>query len=322
MRGVVQALPERGPMELGSRARLPVHCHYADCSGVRLGPGFGRIVRRGYFYRTSDSRQIARFRCQVCKRSFSQASSSSCFRQKRRNLNAPLRLLLVSGVSQRRAARILHANRKTIVRKFLFLALRSELRQRHFVDSLRHRQSKISAIQFDEMESFEHSKCKPISIPLVVLPKQRKILALDVCQMPAKGPLASLSRRKYGPRPDERAGAARQLLSLLREALAEHPEVLTDQKPQYPFWLAQALGPVEHRQVEGRRGCVVGQGELKRGGFDPLFSLNHTAAQIRANVNRMFRRTWCTTKRRDRLRAHLMLYADFHNRELTPALAD
>ena len=26
--------------------------------------------------------------------------------------------------------------------------------------------------------------------------------------------------------------------------------------------------------TKGRRGCVIGQGELKRGGYDPLFALN------------------------------------------------
>jgi transposase-like protein len=320
---VARALPRRAPMNLGSRARLPLQCHYADCLARRLGPRIGRIVRRGSFFRTSDSRVIARFECRVCRRSFSQASSSPCFGQKRRNLNGKLRLLLGSGVSQRRAARILRTNRKTVVRKFLFLGLRAEQRQERFLASLRLREVKISAIQFDELESFEHSKCKPLSIPLVVLPKVRKILALDVCQMPAKGPLAEISRRKYGPRPDERAGAAYRVLSSLEGVLCKNLEVLTDEKPQYPAWLNRALGParVQHGQVKGRRGCVVGQGELKRGGFDPLFSLNHTAAQIRANVNRMFRRTWCTTKRRDRLRLHLLIYADIHNSELTPALA-
>jgi len=279
------------------------------------------MVRRGYFRRSSDSRVIARFKCQVCRRSFSQASASACFGQKRRQLNEPLRLLLVSGVSQRRAARILRANRKTVVRKFLFLAERAELRQERFLESLRAAREKIASIQFDEMESFEHTKCKPLSIPLAVLPGSRKILALDVCVMPAKGPLAVISRRKYGPRADERGPSARQLLGRLKPALVETPEVLTDEKPQYPSWLERSLGPrVLHRRFPGRRGCIVGQGELKRGGFDPLFALNHTAAQIRANINRLFRRTWCTTKRRDRLRAHLLLYADFHNSELTPPL--
>ena len=62
----------------------------------------------------------------------------------------------------------------------------------------------------------------------------------------------------------------------------------------------------------------MGQGELKKIGFDPLFDLNHTAAMIRANINRLFRRTWCTTKRADRLEAHLELYVQYHNRELIP----
>ena len=306
-------------MLLGSFARLPVQCLYEDCLSTRLGPGIGRIVRRGYFWRSSDSRRVARFFCRVCERSFSQASASVCFRQKRRTLNEPLRLLLVSGVSLSRAARLLHADRKTVVRKLLFLSEQAGLRQEEFLARLRARGDKIVGIQFDEMESFEHSKGKPLSIPLVVLPKSRKILALDVCQMPAKGPLAEISRKKYGPRPDERAATAERLLGSLREILVPEPEVLSDEKPQYGVWLKRALGSVRHRRVRGRRGCVVGQGELKRGGFDPLFSLNHTAAQIRANVNRMFRRTWCTTKRRDRLRAHLLLYVDFHNSELTPA---
>jgi hypothetical protein len=61
----------------------------------------------------------------------------------------------------------------------------------------------------------------------------------------------------------------------------------------------------------------VGQGELKSGGFDPLFSFNHTAAMLRANINRLVRKTWCTTKRIDRLEAHIALYVQFHNRELT-----
>ena len=55
---------------------------------------------------------------------------------------------------------------------------------------------------------------------------------------------------------------------------------------------------------------------MKQLRFDPLFSLNHTCAMLRANINRLFRRTWCTTKRKDRLEQHLAVYMDFHNRIL------
>ena len=66
----------------------------------------------------------------------------------------------------------------------------------------------------------------------------------------------------------------------------------------------------------GGRGCVTGQGELKKLRFDPLFALNHTCAMLRANINRLFRRTWCTTKKKERLEQHLAVYMDFHNRIL------
>jgi hypothetical protein len=57
----------------------------------------------------------------------------------------------------------------------------------------------------------------------------------------------------------------------------------------------------------------VGQGELKAGGFDPLFSLNHSFAMARANMNRLFRRSWCTNKLPQRLALHFAMYALYHN---------
>jgi hypothetical protein len=47
------------------------------------------------------------------------------------------------------------------------------------------------------------------------------------------------------------------------------------------------------------------------------FSLNHTCAMLRANLNRLFRKTWCTTKKIQGLVNHLLIYVAFHNRRLT-----
>jgi hypothetical protein len=41
---------------------------------------------------------------------------------------------------------------------------------------------------------------------------------------------------------------------------------------------------------------------------------------LRANLNRLFRKTWCTTKNKQGLIDHLSLYVEFHNRVLTAAL--
>jgi hypothetical protein len=220
-------------------------------------------------------------------------------------------------MSQRRLALTLGISRVTVVRKFLFLGRQADLSIEEFRFELASRDQKIEEIQFDEMQSFERSKCLPVSIPLVVDAKTRKILGFRVCSMPAGGPLAEISRRKYGPRKNERAAAARSLLEEVEPLLSPRVEITTDKEPHYPEWIRAALPDPKHICIKGRRGCIVGQGELKKIGFDPLFALNHTAAMLRANVNRLFRRTWCTTKKAERLRLHIALYAQIHNEILT-----
>jgi hypothetical protein len=303
-------------MNSENRSRLPAFCPLQGCPSRSPAPPPGRIVRKGFFRRSSDAKIIPRFLCHRCGKTFSSARYSPAFRQKKRFLNERIRRLLCSGVSQRRIARLLGISRTTVERKFLFLAERAWVSHLDFLEEL----PEIVDVQFDEMESFERSKCLPLSIPIVVLPESRKILGVGVASMPAKGPLAQISRRKYGSRVDERQTVARDLLSSLGSCLDEKVRVLSDQNPNYPGWIGACHPGAHHDTVKGRRGCVVGQGELKRIGWDPLFSLNHTAAMIRANVNRLFRRTWCTTKRKDRLEAHLMIYLQYHNEVLTEPL--
>ena len=59
---------------------------------------------------------------------------------------------------------------------------------------------KCSEIVFDEMETFEHTKLKPLTIPMAVEQGTRRILAVDVGKIAAKGHLAEISLKKYGPR--------------------------------------------------------------------------------------------------------------------------
>ncbi|MCP4050867.1 MAG: transposase, partial [bacterium] len=76
-----------------------------------------------------------------------------------------------------------------------------------------------------------------------------------------------------------------------------------------------------HEKSKGEKGCVAGQGELKKVRIDPLFAINHTLAMLRANINRLVRKTWCTTKKPERLLDHLAIYTWFHNTKLIqPAL--
>ena len=290
-------------------------CPDSECWIKNLGPDFTPVVRIGSYYRRSDGQRIPRFLCRSCGKSFSSASLSPCYRQKKRKLNHPIKLLLNSGVSQRRAAMLLRLNRKTVVRKFRFLANQARQDQARWLKTLE--QKPLSWVQFDDLETSEHTKCKPISVALAVEPRTRKILGFQVSQMPAKGHLSKVAFRKYGPREDLRGEGWNALFSSLKPLV--HPKALwlSDENPHYPGHLKRHHPEALHLTTPGGRGCIAGQGELKKLLFDPLFSLNHTCAMLRANLNRLMRRTWCTTKTRQGLIDHLSLYVRYHNQVLT-----
>lgn len=289
-------------------------CPRSSCSHLerylRRGTLFGLYVRK------SDGSKIKRYRCQACKRTFSSATSNACFGQRKRHLNSQIDKLLCSGTSIRRISFLLGAHTDTVMKKMRFLSNQAALDQRAL---LKDKQGSIAKLQFDEMETFEHTKCKPLSIALAVEEDKRVILGFEVSCMPANGPLAAISRKKYGKRADLRTEGLKRLFKKISSTIAPRVCFKSDRKSTYPRIVKQSFTHIEHKThvtTKGRRGCIVGQGELKKGGFDPLFSLNHTAAMIRANMARMMRKTWCTTKKISGLIHHLNLYVRYHNRVL------
>ena len=289
-------------------------CLKFQCRCSVGGSNSGHWIRKGCFRRKSDCQKVLRWICTGCKKSVSQATGTACFGQNKRRANEPIKQLLCSGVSLRRSAKLVGVHRTTVARKLRFLAAEARKSQQKFLQSLR--ESALAHLQFDDMETFEHTKLKPLSITLAVSP-ERKILKAIVSKMPAKGPLAAMSRKKYGYRQDQRRKALRTVLESIKDVI--EPEALfeSDENPHYPGVLFSVFPKANHSTTKGGRGCVVGQGELKKLKWDPLFSLNHTAAMFRANVNRLIRKTWCTTKRPDQLQNHLDLYIDYHNQRLT-----
>ena len=89
--------------------------------------------------------------------------------------------------------------------------------------------------------------------------------------------------------------------------------ICTDRHDHYATLIRRYFPEASHAVPKGKPACVTGQGELTEVGFDPLFSINHTLAMLRANINRLVRRTWCTTKRPEALEHHLWIYLAAHN---------
>lgn len=290
---------------------MKLKCPY--CQLQRDPKNASRTIRRwGSYFRRSDGQRLTRFWCFRCGKSFSASTKSPLFSQKKRHLNKRVIDLLTAGVSQREAARVLGLNPKTVVRKFR-LGMREAKAK---LQAWNRKFPLCEEVEFDDLETFEHTKCKPLSVTLMVEYKTRRILGFEVSQMPAKGRIAHLARKKYGKRPDHRPSARRRLFSEMKELVSEKALIRSDSNPHYVQDVRRFFPKARHETVLGGRAAVVGQGELKKLKWDPIFSLNHTCAMLRAHINRLFRKTWCTTKKPDQLAGHIALYALLHNRRL------
>jgi hypothetical protein len=146
--------------------------------------------------------------------------------------------------------------------------------------------------------------------------KTRWIVGFEVASMPAKGLLAKRALKKYGYRIDERASARAKLFKRIRRYTVPGVVMKSDLNPHYVQDVKRFFPGSLHLGFKGRKGAIVGQGELKKVGFDPLFSLNHTCAVSRYRMSRLIRKTWCTSKKKDRIGLHFALMSLYHNLNL------
>ncbi len=212
----------------------------------------------------------------------------------------------------RRAARHLRIHRTTVERKFKYLARKARKSNRNFLET---RKDKVQHLQFDDLITIEHTKLKPLTVSIAVDARTRHILGAKVARIGAFGHLAELSRKKYGKRSNRHSQALTALFQAIAPTISSTALIESDEHKRYAEFVERYLPHRVFKQYKGGRGCIAGQGELKKLANDPLFILNHTCAMLRANINRLIRKTWCTTKRPGRLQMHLEIFIDYYNKD-------
>jgi transposase-like protein len=294
---------------------MKIHCPRPECSSHQFpSPKKRLFVRNGFFFRKSDSRSIRRYLCNCCGKQFSNSTFTPDAYQKQRRITHRLSRLMSSNCTQRRAALELGVTRKTIVRRYRYLAAQGRIKHREWLEK-NYKDRKLKFVQFDDLEASEHTKCKPLSVCLAVDPKTYQILSFQVSAMPARGLLAKFSREKYGYRKDERPQGWNQMFGELQPFVEAEAVWKSDDNPHYPKHLKKFFPDSIHETVKGGRGYHLGQGELKTG-YDPIFAINHACAMLRANLSRLVRKTWATTKNRQGLIDHLSIFVPFYNQVL------
>lgn len=213
----------------------------------------------------------------------------------------------------RRSAIFLGLNKKTVERKLPFLAKRCRKLNDRNLQSFKGR---IFNMQMDDLITKENSKLKPLSVTIAVDEDRRMILGAEVSQIPAFGLLAKLAVKKYGHRQDEHFEGLSRMFQKISPVVSPEVLIKSDEHQRYPGFISAYLPRAKHLTFKSERAAVVGQGELKKIGFDPLFVVNHTCALLRANINRLIRKTWCTTKDKMRLKDHIDVFIYFYNHAL------
>lgn len=283
-------------------------CPNSDCDYFK---DFSLVIKNGVFKRKSDCHYVQKYKCKACKKQFSKATFSMEKYQKKRRINREVLVGLSSGVSMRRLAKNLNVNQKTIKAKLVYLAKVSQIKNEKFLEKLQ--ASPVTHLQFDDLITIEHTKLKPLSVSIAVDANRRFILGAQVSKIAAFGHLSELSKKKYGKRKSEHKKGLKILFEQINKVINPRAIVRSDEHNFYPDFVKKYLPQVEHQRFKGGRGCVVGQGELKKLKKDPLFSINHTCAMFRANINRLIRKTWCTTKDPDMLQKHIEIFIYYFN---------
>jgi len=168
---------------------IPIRCPNTDCRAHR-DPAPGFFVREGFYHPLCRSHAVPRFRCRVCRRGFSRQTFRADRRQKKPSINAFCLDLMVACVGMRQAARVLGVARRTVERRFAWLA-------RHAADFQANRLAAAcltGPFQLDELESFEANRYQPVTVPVLIERRSLFIVATAVGPLRRKGRLSPQQR--------------------------------------------------------------------------------------------------------------------------------
>lgn len=293
----------------------PPRCPYRPCPNHRSPQG-KFFTRHGTYQARCRSQPVKRYRCKVCKRTFSDQTFRTDRHDKKPHLNGLVIDLLRSGVGFRQGARVARLSRRNFTRKARKLAhaatqLDANLQTRARRMQLQRSHSLGFHIQMDELESHEDCRySRPVVVANVIEVASRFQIASQVASIRPKGKMSErrirqidLDEARFGRRSDESPQAC---LRAFKAAAWLFPlnsggTVDTDKRPTYPGYIRKAFRgrKLLHRTCSGR---------APRGFGTMLHPINLMEAIARDHMGRVRRDSWLATKRR----RYLQLFFDLH----------
>lgn len=288
----------------------PPRCPNRSCSQHHEPrPRFYR--RKGSYQPKCRPKSVPRFQCKDCGRGFSRQTFRMDYRDHRPHLNAQLFRLLASGVGLRQASRLLRLSLSSTQLKFRKIS--RHLRRLNLL--VNGQLPPGSVLVFDEFQSFEGCRLsRPLSVPVLIERESGYVLWAESAPIRPTGKLSERRKRaverdraRFGERPDTSMRSIRRTFSRGADCCKalDRIELHSDERPSYPSLAREVFG--------ARLLHVRTSGQLARGSWNPLFSINHTEAMMRDLMGRLRRNSWLASKRRRFLDLGMALWTAWRN---------
>ena len=200
------------------------------------------------------------------------------------------------GMSLRAIGRVLNINRKTVTQYFIEASGRAEVAH---LKALEKGNIITRHVQFDELETFEGGRRRPLGVELAVRVKTGQIISARVARIPMKN-FTVPARVKIQAR---EASTRSQKMA----------EMMFDIQKTLP---CRSLITCDHAKINSRMVNEMLPGnklQTYEGTSKELWRVNYTCLKLRQDVSRLRRATLATTKRKANLQRHLDLYIAYNN---------
>lgn len=256
-----------------------------------------QINKKGWLKNKKSNYKIRQYICKSCKYRFSKNSIKPTKLQKKPYLNKKIMELYCEGNTLRGISRLLKCSYQTVVRKWRFMAQNAKTRH---MKALNKKEIVTKYIQFDEMESFEHTREKPLGIQLSIRPKTGQILSAKVCRIPIKALTLSPRKKAEYKKSVDRETSFKKMLYETNRCLHKGYSVVSCDGSYQCIKMAKIMCP--NSLIETHVNDYAG-----------MWRLNHTCAKLRHHLSRLKRKTWATTKKMEYLQMHLDLFIAYQN---------
>lgn len=289
----------------------PPRCPHRSCPNHRE-PVDEFYSHHGSYRPQCRPRDVPRYRCKSCRRTFSRQTFRMDYRDRRPDLNARLFESIASGVGLRQTSRNLKLTLRCTELKFRKIA--RHLRRLNL--NLRGPLPRGSSLVFDELETYETRRnTRPLSVSLLIERERRFLVWAESASIRPKGKMSKIRKRaveqenrRFGPRRDASGRSVKRALERGADLVEHLDEVvfLSDEKSSYPGHARRAFGfaRLVHLKTNSK---------LARMTWNPLYPINHEEALMRDLLGRIRRESWLVSKKRRYLDLGLQLWMAYRN---------